>query len=87
MSIEMTKLISELKNDHENASHMSLQLATERKTMDSTSKSLVKCEQQLKEFTHKSEQLSRENNSLTDNVRTFLTEYSADTLIQSSTLS
>lgn len=70
MSIEMTKLVSELKNDHENASHMSLQLATERKTMDSTSKSLVKCEQQLKKIADKSEQLSRENNTLTDNVRT-----------------
>lgn len=68
MSIEMTKLVSEIKNDQENASHMSLQLATERKTTDSTSKSLVKCEEQLKKFTDKSEQLSRENNTLTDNV-------------------
>lgn len=69
MSIEMTKLVSEIKNDHENASHMSMQLATERKTMDSTSKSLVKCEQQLRKIADKSEQLSRENNTLTDNVR------------------
>ncbi|XP_055302935.1 uncharacterized protein LOC129568714 isoform X2 [Sitodiplosis mosellana] len=68
MSIEMTKLVSEIKNDQETASHMSLQLATERKTTDSTSKSLVKCEEQLKMFTDKSQQLSRENNTLTDNV-------------------
>lgn len=68
MSIEMTKLVSEIKNDQENASHLSLQLATERKNTDSTSKTLIICEEQLRRCTEKSEHLIRENTTLTDNV-------------------
>ncbi|XP_031626283.1 golgin IMH1-like [Contarinia nasturtii] len=77
MSIEMTNLVSVIKNDQENASHLSLQLATERKNTDSTSKSLIKCEELLKRFTDKSEQLSREKIVLCDNVaelKTLMTE-------------
>lgn len=69
MSIEMTKLVSEIKDDQENSSHLSLQLTTERKNTEFTSKSLKNCEELLKKFSDKSEQLSRENNALTDNVR------------------
>lgn len=74
MSTEMTKLVSEMKNDQENASHLSLQLVTQRKNTDSTSKSLIKCEELLKSSTDKSEQLSRENITLSGNVRNILQE-------------
>lgn len=71
----MTKLVTEMKNGQENESHLSVQLASERKNTDSTSKSLIKCEELLKRFTDKSEQLSQENTNLTDNVRNFLWKY------------
>lgn len=66
--IEMTKLVNEMKNGQENESHLSMQLTTERKNIDSTSKSLVKCEELLKQRSNQSEQLSRENTMLNDNV-------------------
>lgn len=66
--IEMTKLVTEMKNGQENESHLSVQLATERKNTDSTSKSLVKCEELLKQCSNQSEQLTRENTMLNDNV-------------------
>lgn len=68
LTIEITKLVSEMKNGQENESHLSFQLASERKTTDSTSKSLTKCEALLKKFTDKNEQLGRENTTLADNV-------------------
>lgn len=68
LTIEMTKLVSEMKNGQENESHLSLQLASERKTTDSTSKSLTKCETLLKKFADKNELLSRENTAQADNV-------------------
>lgn len=58
-----------MKNGQENESHLSLQLASERKATDSTSKSLTKCEELLKKITTKNELLGRENTSLADNVR------------------
>ena len=57
-----------MKNGQENESHLSLQLASERKNTDSTSKSLTKCESLLKKLTDKNEQLGRENSALADNV-------------------
>lgn len=69
MSLELSKLVSDIRNDQENTSHLSLQLATERKNTDSTSKSLVQCEELLKRFTDKSEHLSRENTTLSKNVK------------------
>lgn len=68
MTIEITKLVSEMKNGQENANHLSLQLASERKTTDSTSKLLNKSEALLKKCTDKNELLGRENTSLSDNV-------------------
>lgn len=68
LTIEITKLVSEMKNGQENESHLSLQLASERKHTDSTSKSLTKCESLLKKLTDKNEQLGRENTALADNV-------------------
>lgn len=62
----MTKLVGEMKSGE---SHLSLQLATERKTIDSTSKSLSKCEALLKKFTDKNEQFVHENATLADEVR------------------
>lgn len=57
-----------MKSGQENESHLSLQLATERKTIDSTSKSLSKCETLLKRFTDKNEQFVHENSTLADQV-------------------
>lgn len=68
ITIEITKLVNEMKNGQENESHLSLQLASERKATDSTSKSLTKCEELLKKITNKNELLGRENTSLADNV-------------------
>lgn len=68
LTIEITKLVSEMKNGQENENHLSLQLASERKNTDSTSKSLTKCESLLKKLTDKNEQLGRENTALADNV-------------------
>lgn len=68
LTIELTKLVSEMKDGQENESHLSLQLASERKNIDSTSKSLSKCESLLKRLTDKNEQIGRENTALADNV-------------------
>lgn len=68
----MTKLVGEMKSGLESESqenkNLSLQLATERKTIDSTSKSLSKCEALLKKFTDKNEQFVHENATLADEV-------------------
>lgn len=66
----MTKLVNEMKNGQENESHLSLQLASERKTIDSTAKSLSKCEALLKKFTDKNELLVHQNATLADDVCT-----------------
>lgn len=79
----MTKLVSEIKDDQENASHLSLQLTTERENTELTSKSLKNCEELLKKFSDKSEQLSRENNVLTDNVRELKTHSTRNDLSDS----
>lgn len=73
LTIEITKLVSEMKNGQETESHLSLQLASERKNTDSTSKSLSKCESLLQKFTEKNEQLGRENTALANSVRTEIT--------------
>lgn len=57
-----------MKNGQESESHLSLQLACERKNMDSTAKSLTNCETLLKKLTDKNEQLGRENTAMADNV-------------------
>lgn len=58
-----------MKNGQENESHLSLQLASERKNIDATSKSLSKCESLLKVLADKNELLGRDNTALSDNVR------------------
>lgn len=58
-----------MKNGQENESHLSMQLASERKTTDTASKSLSKCEALLKQFGDKNDQLIREKAALTENVR------------------
>lgn len=68
LTIELTKLVNEMKNGQENESHLSLQLSSERKATDLTSKSLAKCEALLKKFTDKNEQIARENTTLAVNV-------------------
>lgn len=68
LTTEITKLVTEMKNGQETESHLSLQLASERKNMDSTAKSLTNCEALLKKLTDKNEQLGRENTTLADNV-------------------
>lgn len=57
-----------MKNGQENESHLSLQLVSERKNTDTTSKSLTKCETLLKKLTEKNEQLGRENATFADSV-------------------
>lgn len=61
-----------MKNGQETESHLSLQLACERKNIDSTAKSLTNCETLLKKLTDKNEQLGRENTAMADNVCTKL---------------
>lgn len=68
MAIDMTKIVNEMKTGQENESHLSLKLASERQTIDSTSKSLSKCETLLKRVTDKNDQLVQQNATLADEV-------------------
>lgn len=61
-------MVTEMKNGQENESLLSLQLASERKHIDSASNRLSKCELLLKKLTEKNEQLGRDNTALSDNV-------------------
>lgn len=69
LTVEITKLVNEMKNGQENESHLSLQLTSERKGMDMASKSLTKCEMLLKKFIDKNEELKCENDVMNENVR------------------
>lgn len=65
----MTKLVNEMKNGQENESHLSVQLANERKNMDTKMKSIAKSEALVKQFVDKNDEISRENTTLHENVR------------------
>lgn len=68
LSIDLTKMVNEMKNGQDNESHLSMLLADERNAIDSKNRSLSKCEMLLKQCLEKNEEMNQRNADLAEDV-------------------
>lgn len=68
LSIDLTKMVNEMKNGQDNESQLSMLLVNERSAVDSKNRSLSKCEMLLKQCSKENEEMNRKNATLAEDV-------------------
>lgn len=68
LSIDLTKMVNEMKNGQDNESHLSMLLVNERNAVDAKNESLSQCEMLLKQCSEKNEEMNRKNATLAEDV-------------------